>query len=59
MSVARTRMLTLAVLLGTVAVVGDGVPMSWRGRRFDSALVPEGMPDRVRAAVDLLRPWAT
>jgi hypothetical protein len=52
-------MLTLAVLLGTVAVVGDGVPMSWRGRRFDSAQFPEGMPDRVRAAVDLWSPWAT
>ena len=47
-----------ALLLGSAAPRADEVPISWNGRRFDSAQLPEGFPERARAAAELWKPWA-
>jgi len=55
MSVAE---LTALCLLGVATPSGEEVPISWDGRRFTSAQLPEGFPERARAAVELWKPWA-
>ena len=57
MSVAASGLLALS--LAAAAPRGDDIPMSWDGRRFTSAQLPEGFPERARAAAELWKPWAT
>lgn len=54
----RLAPLTMVCLLGATEPRGDEIPMSWDGRRFTSAQIPEGFPDRARATVELWKPWA-
>jgi hypothetical protein len=55
MSVAS---LAFALLLGGLPRPGDEIPISWEGRRFDSSQLPEGFPERARAALEVWKPWA-
>ena len=50
--------LTPLLLLGAFAATGDEVPMSWNGRRFTAAQIPEDFPARAREAAELWKPWA-
>lgn len=50
--------LSFVLLIGGLARPGDEIPMSWDGRRFTSAQLPEGFPDRARDTVELWKPWA-
>ena len=51
--------LASAILGASLARPGDEVPMSWNGRRFTAAQLPEGFPERARAAAELWKPLAT
>jgi hypothetical protein len=55
---SRVASLAAACLLAVAPPRGDEVPMSWDGRRFTSAQLPEGFPERARAAAELWKPWA-
>jgi len=48
----------IATLVALAAPPGDEVPMSWDGRRFTIAQLPEGFPERARATAELWKPWA-
>jgi hypothetical protein len=45
------------MLVVALCLLGE-IPISWNGKRFDSAQYPEGFPERARAVVELWKPWA-